>query len=233
MAVPGVGAAGIVQALDYLVASNRKGLGDAVPAFDDGGLDAGGKNTVVIGGGDTAMDCVRTAVRQGARSVKCLYRRDRDNMPGSMREVSHAEEEGVEFVWLSAPVAFLGNGRVTAVRAQRMRLGAPGADGRSTPVPVEGGHFTEDADLVLKALGFDAEDLPELFACPELPVTEWGTMRIDWKTMMTELDGVFAAGDIVRGASLIVWAIRDGRQAAESIDAYIEAAPERATAAAE
>ncbi|MGH6926863.1 MAG: NAD(P)-dependent oxidoreductase, partial [Dongiaceae bacterium] len=110
---PGVGVANIAPAMDYLTASNRKGLGDAVPAFDDGSLDAAGKHVVVIGGGDTAMDCVRTAVRQGAKSVKCLYRRDRANMPGSQREVAHAEEEGVEFVWLAAPEAFLGNRTVT------------------------------------------------------------------------------------------------------------------------
>ena len=103
---PGVGLPGIVPALDYLTASNREGLGDDVPGFDAGLLDAAGKNVVVIGGGDTAMDCVRTAVRQGAKSVKCLYRRDRANMPGSMREVKNAEDEGVEFVWLSAPEAF-------------------------------------------------------------------------------------------------------------------------------
>ena len=103
------GSRNIVPALDYLTASNRKGLGDDVPAFDDGALDAAGKHVVVIGGGDTAMDCVRTAVRQGAKSVKCLYRRDRANMPGSQREVAHAEEEGVEFVWLAAPEAFLGD----------------------------------------------------------------------------------------------------------------------------
>ena len=103
---PGVGSAGVVKALDYLIASNRKGFGDDVAGFDDGTLDAAGKAVVVIGGGDTAMDCVRTAVRQGATSVRCLYRRDRANMPGSQREVANAEEEGVEFVWLSAPEAF-------------------------------------------------------------------------------------------------------------------------------
>ncbi|MBM3541899.1 MAG: NAD(P)-dependent oxidoreductase, partial [Alphaproteobacteria bacterium] len=100
LAVPGVGLGNVVQALDYLVTANRTGLGDAVPAFESGALDARGKRVVVVGGGDTAMDCVRTAVRQGAASVSCLYRRDRKNMPGSAREVRHAEEEGVDFVWL-------------------------------------------------------------------------------------------------------------------------------------
>ncbi|MEY4271124.1 MAG: hypothetical protein RLZZ58_2340 [Pseudomonadota bacterium] len=211
IAAPGVAQSGVVEALDYLIASNRKGFGDAVPAFDDGSLDASGKHVVVIGGGDTAMDCVRTAVRQGAASVKCLYRRDRANMPGSQREVTNAEEEGVEFVWLSAPAAFHGDGVVSAVQAHRMRLGAPDASGRRAPEVDPGQDMTLNADLVIKALGFDPEPLPALFGAPDLGVTRWGTLRVDHLTMMTSLDGVFAAGDIVRGASLVVWGIRDGR----------------------
>ncbi len=221
--VPGVGLANIVTALDYLTASNRKGLGDSVPAFDAGALNAGGKRVVVIGGGDTAMDCVRTAVRQGAISVQCLYRRDRANMPGSMREVTHAEEEGVEFIWQAAPEAFLGDGQVSGVRAVRMRLGAPDATGRQKPEPVADSSFVIEADLVIKALGFDPEDLPRLFDQPALQVTRWGTVRVDWQTMMTPMAGVFAGGDIVRGASLVVWGVRDGRDAAEGIHAYLRA----------
>jgi glutamate synthase (NADPH) small chain len=223
IATPGVGLANIVQAIDYLTASNRKGLHDPVPAFDSGALNAAGKNVVVVGGGDTAMDCVRTAVRQGAVSVRCLYRRDRANMPGSMREVRHAEEEGVEFVWQAAPEAFLGDGEVAGVRAVRMRLGAPDATGRQRPEPVPDSSFVVEADLVIKALGFDPEDLPTLFGQPELPVTRWGTVRIDWQTMMTAMPGVFAGGDIVRGASLVVWGVRDGRDAADGMHAYLEA----------
>ena len=128
----------------------------------------------MIGGGDTAMDCVRTAIRQGAKSVKCLYRRDRANMPGSQREVANAEEEGVEFVWLSAPESFVGEDGVSGVKASAMRLGAPDASGRRAPeIDPEGG-FDLQADLVIKALGFDAEDLPRLFDAPELGVTRWG-----------------------------------------------------------
>ena len=220
---PGVGLPGVQAALDYLIAANRKGLGDPVPAFDDGTLDAAGKNVVVIGGGDTAMDCVRTAVRQGALSVKCLYRRDRQNMPGSQREVLHAEEEGVEFVWLSAPEAFLGEDKIEAVRALRMHLGVPDATGRHTPQPIEGSSFTVEADMAIKALGFDPEDLPGMFGTSELTLTRWGTVKIDHRSMMSGMAGVFAAGDIVRGASLVVWAIRDGRDAAEQIDRYIRA----------
>ncbi|WP_282605909.1 NAD(P)-dependent oxidoreductase [Pelagibius sp. Alg239-R121] len=222
--MPGVGLANILPALDYLTASNRKGLGDSVPDFDDGNLNAEGKNVVVIGGGDTAMDCVRTAVRQGAKSVKCLYRRDRQNMPGSQREVKHAEEEGVEFIWLSAPEAFLGNGAVEAVRASRVHLGVADATGRQTPQILEGSSFTIDADIAIKALGFDPEDLPQMFDSSDLTVTRWGTLKVDFRTMMTSLDGVFGAGDIVRGASLVVWAVRDGRDVAEQIHGYIQKA---------
>ena len=220
---PGVGLKNIVPALDFLIASNRKGLGDDVPAFDSGALDAAGKHVVVIGGGDTAMDCVRTAVRQGAKSVKCLYRRDKENMPGSVREVNNAEEEGVDFVWLSAPEAFHGKAKLKSVQAQRMRLGAPDATGRQSPEIEPGSSFTLEADIAIKALGFDPEDLQDGFRAKDLSVTRWGTLRIDHKSMMTSMDGVFAAGDIVRGASLVVWAIRDGRDAADQMHSYLRA----------
>ena len=232
MDLPGGGSRGVVAALDFLVASNRKGFGDAVPAFDDGSLNAEGKNVVVIGGGDTAMDCVRTAIRQGATSVKCLYRRDRANMPGSQREVANAEEEGVEFVWLSGPQSFDGGEAVSSVRVRKMRLGAADASGRRTPEPDPAGDYSVDADLVIKALGFDAEDLPTLFATPELGVSRWGTVLVDGKTLMTSLDGVFAAGDIVRGASLVVWAIRDGRDVAATMHKYLKAKAASAKVAA-
>jgi glutamate synthase (NADPH/NADH) small chain len=232
MSCPGIGLGNIVAALDYLTASNRKGLGDAVPAFDSGALDAAGKHVVVVGGGDTAMDCVRTAVRQDAKSVRCLYRRDRKNMPGSQREVQHAEEEGVEFVWLSAPEAFLGDRAVRAVRAHRMHLGIADSTGRQVPQPLEGSHFELPCDLAIMALGFDPEDVPAMFGAPELSITRWGTLAIDFRTMMTSLDGVFAAGDIVRGASLVVWGIRDGRDAADQMHRYIISKTTAARAAA-
>ena len=232
MDLPGGGSNGVVPALDFLVASNRKGFGDAVPAFDDGSLNAEGKDVVVIGGGDTAMDCVRTAIRQGAKSVKCLYRRDRANMPGSQREVANAEEEGVEFVWLSGPQSFDGGETVSSVKVRKMRLGAPDASGRRAPEPDPAGDYSVDADLVIKALGFDAEDLPTLFATPELGVSRWGTVLVDGKTLMTSLDGVFAAGDIVRGASLVVWAIRDGRDVAATMHKWLKTKAANAKVAA-
>ena len=227
---PGVGAKGIVAALDYLTASNRKSFGDDVAAFDSGELNAEGKRVVVIGGGDTAMDCVRTAIRQGAVSVKCLYRRDKANMPGSQREVQNAEEEGVEFVWLTAPKGFTGGIEVDGVVVQTMRLGDPDVSGRQSPEVIEGADYVEPADLVVQALGFEPEALPKLWGAPELGVTRWGTIKADFTTHATNLPGVYAAGDIVRGASLVVWAIRDGREAAEAIMAYLA---QPATVAAE
>jgi glutamate synthase (NADPH/NADH) small chain len=213
---PGVGAQGLVRAIDFLTASNRKSFGDAVPEFDSGELNAEGKRVVVIGGGDTAMDCVRTSVRQGATSVKCLYRRDRANMPGSQREVQNAEEEGVVFEWLSAPKGFVGD-PVTGVMVQKMRLGAPDATGRQAPEIIEGADYVEEADLVIMALGFEPEALPTLWDQPELPVTRWGTVKAAFTSGETDLENVYAVGDIVRGASLVVWAIRDGRDCAEAI----------------
>jgi len=231
IAGPGSGLKGIVPALDYLIASNRMGLGDKVPAFESGLLDAQGKRVVVIGGGDTAMDCVRTAVRQGAKSVTCLYRRDRANMPGSLREVTNAEDEGVVFDWLAAPEAFLGDETVTGVRAIRMHLGLPDAAGRLSVDPIAGSSYTVEADLVIKALGFDPENMPMAFNVPELTVTNWGTLKVHPKTFMTSLPGVFAAGDIVRGASLVVWAIRDGRDAAAAMHEFVQVSAGMAQAA--
>lgn len=213
----------LVPALDYLTASNRIGLGDVVAGYDSGALNAKKKRVVVIGGGDTAMDCVRTAIRQQAKSVTCLYRRDRENMPGSAREVKNAEEEGVQFKWLSAPKAFkVSKGRISEVLVEQMRLGAPDASGRLQPIAVPDAGFSLDADLVITALGFEPEELPVMFKEPQLSLTRYGTLQVD-RQMMTSLPGVFAAGDIVRGASLVVWAIRDGRDVAEAMDRYISA----------
>ncbi len=223
--VPNATVPGVERALDFLMASNRQHFGDRVPEFDDGTLNADGKRVVVIGGGDTAMDCVRTAVRQGATSVKCLYRRDRDNMPGSQRETHNAEEEGVEFVWLSAPTGFVtgDDGALSGVRVQQMRLGKPDATGRRAPEVIEGADYTEDADMAIMALGFEPEALPTLFNEPQLPVTRWGTIKARFNTHQTDMPGVWAVGDIVRGASLVVWAIRDGREAADSILSHLSA----------
>ena len=212
----------IFPAMEFLTASNKKGLGDKVKLFDDGTLNAENKKVVVVGGGDTAMDCVRTAVRQNAKSVKCLYRRDRENMPGSAREVGNAIEEGVEFLWLSSPKKFIGQKNVKAVEVQKMKLGDPDSSGRKKPVIIENSNYDLEADIVIKALGFDPENLPKLFNSESLAVSKWGTIKIDLTSMQTNIPGVFAAGDIVRGASLVVWAIRDGRDAAVQIEKYLK-----------
>ena len=207
--------------MEFLTASNKKGLGDKVELFDNGTLNAEGKNIVVIGGGDTAMDCVRTSIRQKAKSVKCLYRRDKENMPGSVREVANAEEEGVEFVWLSSPKEFVGLNKVESLIVNKIKLGEPDDSGRRKPEVQKNLEFNIKADIVIKALGFDPENLPKLFGSDHLQVTRWGTLRTNFETMETNLDGVFAAGDIIRGASLVVWAIKDGRDAAISIKNFL------------
>ena len=220
--LPGNDLSNIFPAMEFLTASNKKGLGDKVELFDNGTLNAEGKDVVVIGGGDTAMDCLRTSVRQNAKSVKCLYRRDRENMPGSAREVGNAEEEGVEFIWLTSPKEFKGTNKIESVVVNKMKLGEPDDSGRRKPVVEENSDFEIKADLVIKALGFDPEDLPKFFNEEKLQVSRWGTIKADFDTMETSIEGVFAAGDIVRGASLVVWGIKDGRDAATSIDNYLQ-----------
>ena len=220
--IPGNSLKNIFPAMQFLTASNRKGLGDKVELFDNGTLDTKNKNVVVIGGGDTAMDCVRTAVRQKAKSVRCIYRRDKENMPGSAREVSNAEEEGVDFVWLTSPKEFLGNGKVTGVKVDTMELGGADVSGRRMPIIKKDAEYLIDADIVIKSLGFDPENIPKLFNSEDLLVSKWGTIKIDLTTMQTNLEGIFAAGDIVRGASLVVWAIRDGRDASMQIKKYLQ-----------
>ena len=226
--IPGNNLKNIFPAMDFLTASNKKGLGDKVELFDNGTLNAEGKNVVVIGGGDTAMDCVRTSVRQNAKSVKCLYRRDKENMPGSAREVANAEEEGVEFIWLSSPKKFEGVNTVENIIVDKMKLGNPDESGRRKPIAEDNSEFNLKADIVIKALGFDPEDLPHMFKEKNLQVSRWGTIKTNFDTMETNLPGIFAAGDIVRGASLVVWAIKDGRDAATSISKYLKKNEEKA-----
>ncbi len=211
LSCPGAGEDHVRAALPFLIESNRRGLGDTID-----GETAEGKDVVVIGGGDTAMDCVRTAVRQGAKSVTCLYRRDEANMPGSARETKNAQEEGVVFEWLASPKAIHGE----KVRADKMRLGAKDVSGRQSPEPIKGADFDVKADLVIKALGFTPENLTDL--SPDLALSRWSTVKVNPVTFETNLPGVYAAGDIVRGASLVVWAIREGRDAATHMHGYLK-----------
>ena len=220
--IPGSHLKNIFPAMEFLSASNRKGLGDKVEMFDNGTLDAKEKDIIVVGGGDTAMDCVRTSIRQNAKSVKCIYRRDKENIPGSSREVINAEEEGVEFIWLSNPKEFKGKDKIESLIVDKIKLGEPDESGRRKPIVQKNSEFEIKADIVIKALGFDPEELPILFDENRLQITKWGTIKTDFDTMETNITGVFAAGDIVRGASLVVWAIKDGRDAANSIDNYLQ-----------
>ena len=211
----------VVPALNYLTASNKVGLKDKVDDYESGLLNANNKNVIVVGGGDTAMDCVRTAVRQGAKTVKCLYRRDKNNMPGSQREVENAIEEGIHFNWLTLPTEYQGKDNLEEVKIVKMALGSSDESGRRKPEIKKNSEEILKADLVIEALGFEPEDLPVMFNEPALNVTQWGTLKVDFKNLMTSLEGVFAAGDIIRGASLVVWGIKDGRDAADHIHNYL------------
>ncbi len=214
LGVPG-SEAGTIAALPYLVRANKRGLGDKVSEPT-----AKGKKVIVIGGGDTAMDCVRTAIREGAQSVTCLYRRDETNMPGSHREMVNAQEEGVQFSWLAAPNRIaLKNDKVQSVHASRMQLGQRDAGGRQNFSVVDGEDFELDADLVIEALGFAPEDMGQISS--DLKLSPYKTLQVHPSRFETSLSGVFAAGDIVRGASLVVWAIREGRDAANAMHAHL------------
>ena len=144
-------------------------------------------------------------------------------MPGSLHEVENAIEEGINFEWLTLPVEYIGNEKIDKTKIVKMQLGSPDESGRRRPEPMPGSETILETDLLIEALGFEPENIPTLFNSKSLTVTNWGTIKINFKTMMTSLEGVFAAGDIVRGASLVVWAIKDGRDAASSIKKYLEA----------
>ena len=215
-------ASNVVPAMEFLTASNRKGLNDRVEDFDNGRLNCFNKKVLVVGGGDTAMDCVRTAIRQDPASVKCLYRRDQQNMPGSQRDVFNAIEEGIEFDWLTLPINYIGNKKVKTVKVIKMQLGSPDETGRKHPEQISGTEYEINSDIVIEALGFDPENIPQIFNEPDLQVNQLGTIKIDFNNMMTKINGLFAAGDIVRGASLVVWGIKDGRDAANNIHNYLK-----------
>ena len=207
-----------IFALDYLIESNRVGLGDK-PSKNIH-LNAKDKHVVVIGGGDTAMDCVRTAIRQKAKQVTCLYRRNKENMPGSAREVLNAEQEGVKFNWLSIPSKIISSKTLaTDLTYKISALGEVDESGRRKPFDT-GAEEKIKSDLIIQALGFEPENLNKLFNT-DLQLTSWNTLKVDFNKFQTSNPKVFAAGDIVRGASLVVWAIHDGREVAKSIDSYL------------
>jgi len=218
--IEGIDLKGIHDALPFLIRNNVDPK--YLPAGQWERDDLRGKDVVVLGGGDTAMDSVRTARRMGANRVICAYRRDEENMPGSRREVKAAMEEGIEFHWLTNPLRFIGdeNGWVKRIECNRMQLGEPDVDGRRKPVPIPGSNFLMDVDFVVIAFGFDPSPVPVVDE--RLKLTKWGTYEVD-ENKATSWPGVFAGGDVVRGADLLVTALKDGRDAAFGIDRYLKA----------
>lgn len=215
--IPGANLRGIVDALPFLIQKNV-----ASPLVEGEPVEVRGKRIAVLGGGDTAMDCLRTALRSGAAEVTCVYRRDLANMPGSRKEYANAVEEGARFLFLTNPTEIVGNanGDIVEVRCTRMELGAPDASGRRKPRPVPNSEFAVAADLVLVAYGFDPVPWPEGSAFAQIAVDDWDGLKVD-ANQMTSLPGVFAGGDSVRGPSLVVHAVRDGRRAAQGIHRWI------------
>lgn len=213
--VPGNDLAGVHDALPFLIQKNV----DNSLGFEP--IDVTGKRVAVLGGGDTAMDCLRTAIRSGAREAVCLYRRDLDNMPGSRKEYLNATEEGARFEFLTNPVEILSddNGRAGGVRCVRMELGEPDASGRRSPQPIAGSEFTFAAEVILVAFGFDPMPLPDNGDL-SIAVNRWGGIILN-DNKMTSLPGVFAGGDAFRGPSLVSESARDGREAAAGINRYL------------
>ena len=215
--IPGAQLGGIFDALPFLIQKNVDS-----PLVDGQPIEVRGKRVVVLGGGDTAMDCLRTALRGGAAEVTCLYRRDLANMPGSRKEYANATEEGARFLFLTNPTEIAGgpDGRVAEVRCTRMELGAPDASGRRKPRAVPNSDFAVAADIVLVAYGFDPVPFPAESEFARIARDDWGGLKVDG-LQMTSLPGVFAGGDSVRGPSLVVHAVRDGRKAATGIHLYL------------
>jgi len=218
--IPGAEWQGVAPALPFLIQKNVDS-----PLVDIPPIEVAGKRVAILGGGDTAMDCLRTALRCGAREAICLYRRDLANMPGSRKEYANALEEGAQFQFLTNPVGLDASpsGEVTQVRCVRMELGAPDASGRRKPRPVPGSEFIVPAELVLVAYGFDPVPFPPGSDFADVKTNDWGGIVTD-ANQMTSVPGIFAGGDSVRGPSLAVHAVRDARKAAQGIHRYLQAA---------
>ncbi len=217
--LPGANLAGVVDALPFLIQKNVR----PPPAHLEA-VAVEGRRVAVLGGGDTAMDCLRTALRSGAREAVCLYRRDFANMPGSRKEYANALEEGARFEFLANPVEIRADaaGAVAGVRCVRMELGAPDASGRRQPRPVPGTEFEVPADLLIVAYGFDPVPFPAGSEFAQIRTEKWGGLAVD-ENQMTSWPGIFAGGDSVRGPSLVVHAVRDARRAAQGIHRYLQA----------
>jgi glutamate synthase (NADPH/NADH) small chain len=216
--IPGAELRGVQAALPFLIQRN------STMPLDIPLVEVEGKRVVVVGGGDTAMDCLRSAIRGGAAEAVCVYRRDLANMPGSRKEYYNAIEEGARFLFLMNPIALEsdGHGAVAAVRCSKMELGEPDASGRRKPRVIPGSEFSIPADLILVAYGFDPVPFPPDSEFAKIAVNDWGAIKVD-ANQMSSLPGVFSGGDAVRGASLVVHAVRDGRKAAQGIQTYLAA----------
>jgi glutamate synthase (NADPH/NADH) small chain len=219
MKIEGEELGNIYQATEYLVRGNLEP--EQLPENMREPLDCAGKNILVVGGGDTSMDCVRTAIRLGAAQVTCMYRRTEAEQKGREEERKHAREEGVQFNYLTVPIRFTGeNGVVKTAECRRMQLGEPDESGRRSPVPIKGSEFTLPVDIVVLAIGYSPDDMMEK-TTPGLRTTQWKTVRVD-EDFQTTRPGVFAGGDNVNGADLVVTAMADGRRAAIAIDNYLK-----------
>ncbi len=216
MRIPGENLVGVYSANEYLTRVNLMRAYE-FPVYDTPVVR--GKRAAVIGGGNVAMDSVRTAKRLGAEMAAIIYRRSRQEMPAREEEVKHAEEEGIEFHLLTTPLRYFGDeqGRVKAMECLKMELGEPDASGRRKPVPIPGSEFITEVDLVVVAIGQSPNPLMAQ-TTPELRVGKWGNLEVDWKTMGTSVPGVFAGGDIVRGGATVILAMGDGRLAAAEMD---------------
>jgi glutamate synthase (NADPH) small chain len=218
MNIPGENFIGILSANEYLTRVNL--MGAAKEEYDTPVIF--GKEVAVIGGGNTAMDSVRTAKRLGAKRAIIIYRRSFEEMPARIEEIKHAQEEGIEFLNLNSPIEYLADkrGRVNAVRLQKMELGEPDSSGRRRPMPVEGSEYTIQVDLVIVSIGVSPNPLiPQ--SLPELSMSRWGTIQVNDQTMQSSLPILFAGGDIVRGGATVILAMGDGRRAAQGIHNYL------------
>jgi glutamate synthase (NADPH/NADH) small chain len=218
MNIPGENYIGVFSSNEYLTRVNL--MGAALPEYNTPVLS--GKEVAVIGGGNTAMDSVRTAKRLGAKRAMIVYRRSLDEMPARAEEIHHAKEEGVEFLCLHNPVAYIANenGKVKQMKVQKMELGEPDASGRRRPVPVEGSEFVIDVDTVVVSIGVSPNPLISR-VLPELETTGWGTIVVNQETMQTSIPDLFAGGDIVRGGATVILAMGDGRKAAAGMHAFL------------
>ncbi len=219
MRIPGENLIGVYSANEYLTRVNLMRAYD-FPAYDTPVFR--GKRAAVIGGGNVAMDSVRNAKRLGAELAAIIYRRSRHEMPAREEEVKHAEEEGIEFHFLTTPTRYIGDdkGYVKAMECLRMELGEPDSSGRRRPIPIQGSEFITEVDMVVVAIGQSPNPLMAQ-ATPELRVGKWGNLEVDWNTMATTMPGVYAGGDIVRGGATVILAMGDGRLAASEIDKYL------------